>query len=312
MRRRVAGGGKDKRVAEQQVREMQSQERENTEVSDEREEVGRETGEVTGKGGVTGDTLGEMAGELVKGVGEIGVEREVSKVLSEMGEENKRAGGLEEVGEPGEVNEAGEAVGEMGEVGKVAGKLYEIFEVTGDKREADKERETGEVTGETIKIVGEQDEGGAVAGAEEMEASEAGWESAPLKRRSKRRNTLTVEVGGKAGRLIGKLSAAGKRAAITADISDSSDSEGCVSDCSDLSHTQQAAAQVYPAEKLKAFLLQTKGMKNLKLELHFPDMQGFYNSARHIIKHRAESDLTDQEVFRLKKQMIKVRKQLAF
>ncbi len=144
--------------------------------------------------------------------------------------------------------------------------------------------------------------------AEEMKACEAGWESAPLKQRSKRRNMLTVEVGGKAGRLAGTPSAAENRAA----LSDSSDSEGCVSDSSDLSHTQQTAAQVYPANILKSFLQRTKEMRNVVLEQHFPDMQGFYNSARYVVKHRAESDLTDQEVFRLKKLIIKVRKLLAF
>lgn len=60
--------------------------------------------------------------------------------------------------------------------------------------------------------------------------------SAPLKRRSKRRSALTVMVGGKAGRLAGKP-AVESGAALTG----SSDSEGCVSDSSDLSHTQQAA-----------------------------------------------------------------------
>jgi len=151
--------------------------------------------------------------------------------------------------------------------------------------------------------------GGTVAEAEEMEACEAGGGSAPLKRHSKRKNVLTVVASGKAGRLAGNASAAGSRPVC---LSDSSDSEGCVSDSSDLSHTQQAPAQVYPANVLKVFLQKTKGMKGLTLEQHFPDLQGFYSSARHIIKHRAQSDLTDQEVFRLKKQMIKVRKQLVF
>ena len=150
--------------------------------------------------------------------------------------------------------------------------------------------------------------GGTVAEAEEMEACEAGGGSAPVKRRSKRKNVLTVVASGKAGWLAGKPSAAGSRPVCQSD----SNSEGCVSDSSDLSHTQQAAAQVYPANVLKAFLQNTKGMMGLMLEQHFPDLQGFYSFARHIIKHRAESDLTDQEVVRLKKQMINVRKQLVF
>ena len=141
--------------------------------------------------------------------------------------------------------------------------------------------------------------------SKEMEACESGWGSAPLKQRSKRRSMLTMEVGGKAGRLAGQPSAAENRAA----LSDSSDSEGCVSDSSDLSHSQQAAVQVYTANVLKYFLQQTKGMRKPVLERYFPDMQGFYNSARYNVKHRAESELTDQEVFRLEKLIIKVRKQ---
>ncbi|GLD64390.1 uncharacterized protein AKAME5_003006200, partial [Lates japonicus] len=115
-----------------------------------------------------------------------------------------------------------------------------------------------------------------------------------------------------AGKVTGELCEAGKASAAEnrAALSDSSDSEGCVSDSSDLSHTQQTAAQVYPANILKSFLQQTKGMRNLMLEQYFPDMQGFYKSDRYIIKHRAESELTDQEIFRLKKLIIKVRKQL--
>ena len=75
---------------------------------------------------------------------------------------------------------------------------------------------------------------------------------------------------------------------------------------------RQQAAQVYPAHRVKAFIQQTKGMRNVSIEQHFPDLQGFYNSAKNAIKHRAESDMTDQEVFRLKKSLIKVRKQLGF
>ena len=95
--------------------------------------------------------------------------------------------------------------------------------------------EAGEVKGEsceTEKQAGELCEGNTVAEAEEMEACEAGRRSAPLKRRSKRKNVLTVVASGKAGWLAGKPSAAESRPV-------------CVSDSSDLSHSQLAAAQVY-------------------------------------------------------------------
>ena len=119
---------------------------------------------------------------------------------------------------------------------------------------------------------------------------------------------LTVMVGGKAGRLVGKPSAAENSAALY----DSSDSEGCVSNSSVLSLTQQAAAQVYPANIVTSFLQQTKGLSNIALEQHFPDLQGFYDSIKHVVKHRYESDLTDQEIYRLEKLINKVRKQLDY
>lgn len=60
----------------------------------------------------------------------------------------------------------------------------------------------------------------------------------------------------------------------------------------------------------KYFLQQTKDMKGLDLEKYFPDKLLFIQSACHLIKHRTASDLTDPEIFRLKKHMGKVRKEL--
>jgi len=267
-------------------------------MSGEREDGGCETGEVTG------DTVGEIAGELVTEVGETVEGSGMGNVGCEVDEENKVVSVLEEAGEPGQVKEAVGAVGELGEAGKVTGELCEESEVAGDQCKAGKVMEAGE----RERQAGELCEGGAEAEAEDMEACEAGGSSAPLKRRTKRKNVVIVMASGKAGRLAGTPNGAESRPAC---LSDSSDGEGCVSDSSSLlSHSQQAAAQVHPATILKAFLQKTKGMKGLILEQYFPDLQGFYNSARSTIKHRAESDLTDQEIFRLRKQMMKVRKQL--
>ena len=105
-----------------------------TEVSGEREEV-------TGKGEVTGDTSGKVAGEVVKDVGEAGEGKETGEVAGEVGEENNVAGELEEGGESGEVKVVGEAVGELGEVSKATSELCERVEVAGDQCEAGEERE---------------------------------------------------------------------------------------------------------------------------------------------------------------------------
>lgn len=82
---------------------------------------------------------------------------------------------------------------------------------------------------------------------------------------------------------------------------------------SEASHSQISDSQVkrfYPAKMYKVFLQQTKGMKSLDPEKHFPDKLLFYQSAGHVIEHRATSDLTDQETYRLRKQMLRVKKQL--
>ncbi len=132
----------------------------------------------------------------------------------------------------------------------------------------------------------------------------SGWSPAPAKWRSKRKNVVNIVAGCKTGRLETRPSAA-----------DNSDSEEGLSDCSEMSHSQMTTSQehkLYPEKMFKVFLQQTKGMKGLNLEKHFPDKLNFYNSAKHLIRNRATSELTDQEIFRLKKQMIKVRKQLSF
>ncbi|TWW56217.1 hypothetical protein D4764_08G0002040 [Takifugu flavidus] len=60
----------------------------------------------------------------------------------------------------------------------------------------------------------------------------------------------------------------------------------------------------------KNFLTQTKGMRGPDLGIYFPNKLLFIQSARHWIKHRAASDITDPEIFHLKKHMGKTRKQL--
>ena len=152
-------------------------------------------------------------------------------------------------------------------------------------------QETGEL-GKTGEVTAELCEGGAAAGIGDV-----------VKRRSKRKNVVNAAVGGKAGRLETKPSAA-----------DSSDSEGCVSDCSDLSLSQVAASQdqKYSSQMIKTFLQLTKGIKGLNIEQHFPDKLAFYHSARYVIKNRASSDLTDQEIHRLNKRVTNVRKELRF
>lgn len=84
-----------------------------------------------------------------------------------------------------------------------------------------------------------------------------------------------------------------------AESSDSSEGEDCVSDDSNMSHSQgQTSHPVsrgggYTAKMIKTFLQETKNMKGVILGNYFPDKESFCKSAKGHNKNRAESDLTD-------------------
>lgn len=66
------------------------------------------------------------------------------------------------------------------------------------------------------------------------------------------------------------------------------------------------AAEVYSAATIKKFLQDTKGMRSVRVVDFFPNLKRFVEIARPLT--RTEQDvLTDQEVFRLKKLLIKVK-----
>ena len=139
---------------------------------------------------------------------------------------------------------------------------------------------TGEVverTGEVDEVVGNRRETGMCAAAESC----------------------------KAGRMDGPLAAA---------ADSDSDAKAKMSDCSDVSDNTTASQEsnYYSEKMIKSFLQKTKGIKGLHIEKYFPDKLLFLNSACHIIKNRLTSELTNQEVFRLKKQMIKLGKELDY
>ena len=94
--------------------------------------------------------------------------------------------------------------------------------------------------------------------------------------------------------------------------SDGCESDG-VSDDSDVPAFKITSSQqkkIYTAEEIKKFLKKTKNQHGVKVEEHFNDLTVFYTSARLHMSQREESGLTDQEVFRLRKITVKVRKQI--
>ena len=80
---------------------------------------------------------------------------------------------------------------------------------------------------------------------------------------------------------------------------------------SDFPMTQEASQCVYSPEKIKTFLEQTKGSRLPKVGDFFPDLQLFIRSARPLTrKSGGEEVLTEQEIYRLKKLVLRVKAQI--
>ena len=71
--------------------------------------------------------------------------------------------------------------------------------------------------------------------------------------------------------------------------------------------SQEPETVFYPLEKIKKFLSDTKGLRGLQIEDFYPDLKGFVRSVTLLMK---ESVFTDQEVYRLKKMVSKVKTML--
>ena len=100
--------------------------------------------------------------------------------------------------------------------------------------------------------------------------------------------------------------------AVNVGVTDESANDECVSDGSDVPvFSSSQKKRFLTAEKLKSFLAQTKNQHGVKVGEHFPDLGLFIASARLHMSQREESGLTDQEAFRLKKLVLKAKRQLS-
>lgn len=83
--------------------------------------------------------------------------------------------------------------------------------------------------------------------------------------------------------------------------------------CEFSADTQVDAESVYPFTKLRSFLQDTKGMRSVRVDDFFPDLKMFLDSVKLFMKNTDRSDqstFSDQEIYRLKKLMLKVRSQI--
>lgn len=83
-----------------------------------------------------------------------------------------------------------------------------------------------------------------------------------------------------------------------AEVSDSNNSEGCVSDNSNLHNRNQCSQEekCYPAKMFNTFLQDTKNMKRMIIECYF-HTNSFSMFQPDIIKNKADTHLLDKEVF---------------
>ncbi|ROL49802.1 hypothetical protein DPX16_13467 [Anabarilius grahami] len=91
-----------------------------------------------------------------------------------------------------------------------------------------------------------------------------------------------------------------------------SDESVTESECESVSSVDSASLRrserkAYTVEKIKAFLLSTKGMKGVQVEDFFPDRELFIEVARVSMKEKSLGGLTEQEIYRLKKIVQKLR-----
>lgn len=95
----------------------------------------------------------------------------------------------------------------------------------------------------------------------------------------------------------------------TQESNSSQDMQETINDCD---NCQVETQHHYSLAKIRAFLKNTKGVWSVRAEDYFPDLQLFHDSARHLMRAGSfgESSFTDQEIYRLKKMLQKVRSRL--
>lgn len=82
----------------------------------------------------------------------------------------------------------------------------------------------------------------------------------------------------------------------------------CDDDECEWTPSQEDETILYPLEKIKKVLLETKGQRAVKTETFFPDLRGFIKSVTQLRK--GEDSFSDQEIYRLRKIVTKVRSQI--
>ena len=145
--------------------------------------------------------------------------------------------------------------------------------------------------------------GNVVLGEEEVEMeNEADLFKVPMQLKRKNKNSKGSSKAKK-----GVASKIAKDAVKQPSESDSSYAADSESECSDV----MAVSQVkYTVQSIQSFLLKTKNKKQVKVEDYFSDRESFSESVRHHMSNKGEEGFTSQEIFRLRKILSKVTKEL--
>ena len=243
--------------------------------------------------------LGEIEKSVVVGGkekevrGNVGWEQEKEAEHSEGRKEGKTSGVQEEQEKAEEKGEEQTEGGNAGEKGKEQTEGGNAGEIGKELAEGGSEKEVNEEV--SVRWSEQVEEEGMEEEAEAVKMK--------LKRKKKAKNTANEAKTSKANEEDKQTY---RRATV-----EESDSEDYASDGSELTGltSSQKKAQ-YTVESIVKFLKETKNQHGVKVEDFFPDLVLFCSSARLHISQKEVSGLTNLEIFRLKKHVSKVKKQI--
>ena len=229
--------------------------------------------------------------------------------VSEGGQE-----GTEEVPKGGTVNKEGqEGTAGVQQTGQVSEEGQEGTRGVQKAGQVSQEGQEGtEITKQVDKVIKEGQEGTEGVqktdqeGVREQESEvDMEGEEETLKVPHLKRKTRSSNGSSKAKKGAGKKGGRGAAGSESNMETDSADSES-----SDFRAGSQRNVRSYSVGKIKGFLQKTKNMKGLKIEDYFSDKEQLSNSARLHMSSKGRGGFSDQEIYRLKKIVQRVRQEI--
>lgn len=197
--------------------------------------------------------------------------------------------------------------------GNEAGESQQSCETVGADIENNEEEENGEDEDEEDEEEEDETQNSKTAGPEEILAGSAdidmvGEESSLTITRQKRKSEIDSK-GSKAKKVT--VSKDKQKQTVKESMAEYDSSvEGRLDVSLNKITPGELNEQIYGVEKIKLFLQKTKNVKGVKVESFFPDKEAFLNSVKSQLRAKGREGLTEQEVYRLRKIVVKIRHEL--